>query len=292
MTNPSRRARYCVPIARPTARNSVPYAVLVAIAMWTSNALADSGITVSATGEAKAKPTSVEITATVNAEAELTADAVVKFNDAKKKSVIALEALKLAGLKIEPGGSSVSVAVDEQSQMRMMNGMGGQAGAPKTRMTEQLKLTVGNIGSMKPTDVMDTIMKVIDTGRDAGLSVGPKTPQNYYQAQIMAQNGSGYSMATFRADDASSARDQAYQLAMTEAKAKAKKLADLAGVKLGAVVSVQESAAAAGSGNDTARMIAMMNGMVTPEGPSGVNGPTFTDIPVRVSVTVQFAIDK
>lgn len=254
--------------------------------------LADSGITVSAVGESKAKPTSVEIVATVNAEAELTADAVVKFNDAKKKSTTALEALKLPGLKIEPQGSSVSVAVDEQSQMRMMNGMAGQASTPKTRMTEQLKLTVGNIESMKPADVMDTVMKVIDTGRDAGLAVGPKTPQNYYQAQVMAQNGQGYSMATFRADSATDARDQAYQLAMTEAKTKAKKLADLAGVKLGAVTSVQESAAAASGSNDTARLMMMMNGMMTPEGPSGVNGPTFSDIPVRVSVTVQFAIEK
>ena len=48
-------------------------------------AVAADGITVTGTGESQAKPTSVEINVIVTADAQLTADAVVKFNDVRKR---------------------------------------------------------------------------------------------------------------------------------------------------------------------------------------------------------------
>lgn len=251
---------------------------------------ADAGITVNGAGEAKARPTSVEINATVGAEAELTADAVVKFNDARKKALAALEGLKMAGLTIQPGGMSVSAAVDAGAQMRMMNGNGGTPAAAKTRVAEDLKLVIGGVDKLKPQELADAILKLIDTGRDAGLAVGPKTPSNYYEAQTMAQNGSGYAIAQFRLDDASAARDQAYQTAIQEARKKAEKLASLAGVTLGPVVSVAEANGGQEEGNLRQMIFAAANGVggATPTATS----PKFTDISVKVTVTVQYAIAK
>src|SRR5215210_6772891 len=70
------------------------------------------GITVSGSAKSSAKPTSVEIPCLVNGDAELTADAIVKYRDARKRAVAAIEALKIDGLSIDSKGYSVKDFVD------------------------------------------------------------------------------------------------------------------------------------------------------------------------------------
>src|SRR4051812_36487033 len=69
---------------------------------------AGEGISVAGSGEVKAKPTTVELNATVSGDAELAADAIVKYRDARRRAVEALNGLKLEGLKVEGGGFSVA----------------------------------------------------------------------------------------------------------------------------------------------------------------------------------------
>ena len=254
----------------------------------------DTGITVSATGEVKGKPNTVEIGAVVNAEAELTADAIVKYREAKKKSVTALEGLKLQNLAIDSAGFTVNQAQDQQQQMRVMNGMPAGNAKQKVEVTESMKLTVKNVDKMEPEQVMDTLLKVIDTGRDAGLVIGPPPARNYWEAQQMAQMGRGQSMVGFKILESASLKEQAYKLAMDNANAKAKRLADLAGVKLGRVVSVQEAVGKTTSENQSENFqMAMARAAfgIT----SDAADPTsnlFTDIPVKVVLTVQYEIQK
>ena len=84
-----------------------------------------SGITVSGSGKASAKPTSVEIPCIVSGDAELTADAIVKYRDARKRAVDAIQGLKIAGLTVESKGYSVRDYVDAVAQQQAM--MRGQA---------------------------------------------------------------------------------------------------------------------------------------------------------------------
>ncbi len=51
---------------------------------------------------------SVEITATVSGDAELAADATVKYRDTSRRALEALNGLKIAGLTVEPGAASRS----------------------------------------------------------------------------------------------------------------------------------------------------------------------------------------
>ena len=164
-------------------------------------------------------------------------------------------------------------------------GAAATTAAPKTRVAEDLKLVLGGIDKMTPQAVTDAVMKLIDTGHDAGLAVGPKVPTNYYEFQNA--QGQGFAIAQFRLDDTAAVRDQAYQAAMKDARQRAEKLADLAGVKLGPVLAVHESS---GNGNDDMRTMAYQ--AVRGGGGTKVvaTSGNLADIPVKVAVTVQYAI--
>jgi len=263
---------------------------LIAIA-----ARAGEGITVSASGEVKSKPTVVEIGATVNAEAELTADAIVKYREAKKKGMTALENLKMQNFEIASNGFTVNSAMDAQQQMRIMQGMGGATTTKqKVEVTEQMKLTIKEVDKLQPEQLMDKLLKIIDTGKDAGLLIGPPPATNYYEMQIRMQSGRGSSIVGFKLGDINALKEQAYKQAMDSASTKAKRLAELAGVKLGRVLSVQEGQSKQDdSSNASAARIAAMYGMpFIPNEQTDVSSNLFTEIPVKVVLTVQFEILK
>ena len=53
-------------------------------------------------------------------------------------------------------------------------------------------------------------MKLIDTSRDAGLTIGPPPATNYYQMQIEAQNGGADSLVSFKIPDITDVQNEAY----------------------------------------------------------------------------------
>ena len=270
-----------------------PIAALLCLTLAVSQLRAAEGITVSASGEVKSKPTVVEIGATVNAEAELTADAIVKYREAKKKGMDAITNLKLPNLTIDSNGFTVNSAMDAQQQQRMMQGMGaGQAAKQKVEVTEQLKLVVKNVDKMEPEALMDTLLKIIDTGKDAGLVIGPPPVSNYYEMQIRMQSGRGNSMVSFKLGDVNAMKEQAYKQAMDSASAKAKRLAELAGVKLGRVVLVQEGQPKDDSQQQNMARAYMYGMPIIANEQTDVSSNLFTDIPVKVVLTVQFEIIK
>ena len=268
------------------------FAVMMLLALPRASA-EQTGITVLGSGVAKGKPTQVQIEATVSGEAELTNDAMVKYRDAKKRAIAAVEGLKLPNLTVESTGVSVSEALDPNTQQQMMQGRFGTAGKPKVLTTESLKIVIKEIDKTATDALLDTVMKVIDTGRDAGLQIGPPMPTNWNQYNNMMNNGQGLGqgMLQFKIGDSSVQRDQAYKDAMEDAKKKAQRLADLAGVKLGKIVSVQDSMAMK---NGNVNMAAWMNayGGGTQTDISDLSSHMLTDISLKVTLSVQFEIAK
>ncbi len=250
-----------------------------------------SGITVSGAGSVKSKPTEVEIGAMVSGEAELTNDAMVKYRDAKKRALAAIEGLKLAHLSVESAGVSVSQVLDANAQQMMQQGRAANVGKPKVQASESMKITLKGVDKIAAEALMDTVMKVIDTGRDAGLQIGPATPSNYYQLQMMQQSGQGQGMLQFKIGDSTAQREQAYKEAMEDAKKKAARLADLAGVKLGRIVSVQDGGPAKGDNPAMAQWMAMYGGGGQTD-PSDLTSTLLADITLKVTLTVQFEIAK
>ncbi len=250
------------------------------------------GITVIGNGEAKSRPTQVEISGLVAGDAELAADAIVKYRDAKKHAVDALNNLKLASLAIESQGFTVNQAMDQNMQMQMMRGM--QAGAnakAKVQVAEQLRLVLKDLDKIENEKLMDTLLKVLDTAKDNGLVVGPGLPQNYYQMQMAMQQGRAQSMITFKLPDPKDLRDAAYKDAMDNARNRAQRLADLSGVKLGKIVSIREGVVG-GSPNVNVSVDPYGNAMRAPTEGTDLTSQMFTEIPIKVALTVQFEIAK
>jgi uncharacterized protein YggE len=276
-------------------RKVVTICAMLAMALLIAHPLraADTdGITVIGNGEAKARPTQVEITGLVAGDAELAADAIVKYRDAKKHAVDALNNLKLPSLEIVSEGFTVNQAIDPNMQMQMMRGMNpGSNAKAKVQVAEQIRLVLKNIDKLESEKLMDTLLKVLDTAKDNGLVVGPGLPQNYYQMQIAMQQGRGQSMITFKLPDPKDLRDAAFKDAMDNARSRAQRLAELSGVKLGNIISVRE-------GNVTPNT--NVNVSYDPWGNpirgqaegSDLTSQMFSEIPLKVALTVQFAIGK
>ena len=262
---------------------------LVPLAPGLAHADPSTGISVAGTATVKAKPSVVVVQATVVAEAELAADASVKFGDMKKKALATLAGLKNPDLSVEPLGSSVDQAVDPAMQQRMMNGMGGGDAKPKVRVSERLKLTLKNADGMPPEKLTQSVLSLIDTARDAGLRVGPPPPRNWQELQNPTP-GSG--LVSYEIPDVSALQDQAYKAAMDDARHKAQRLADLSGVKLGRVQSAQDQ----GAGPSPGDLRGIIYGYATDSAPAEVTkkatSNTLGDIAVTVRVAVQFEIEK
>jgi uncharacterized protein YggE len=283
----------------PSLRSAVVVVVVVAACGFAiprdarGQATADPGIAVVGVGTAKGKPSVVEISATVSGEGELANDASVKYRDARKKATEALEALKNPSLVVESKGFTVNQAMDPNAQMRMMQGMGAEQGKQKVAVTEQLRIVLKDADKLQLPMLMETVLKLIDVGRDNGLQIGPGN-MNYYQMQMMMQGGGGgMAMISFKIPDASALRQEAYKNAVEDARAKANRIAELTGVKLGRILSVQDQDAPPRN-DQTNAYWAMMMGMAQQgkEPETGIASNVFGEIALNVRLTVQFEIVK
>lgn len=256
---------------------------------------ADGGrtITVAGTGRAKAKPTVVELSAVVSAEAELASDAIVKHRDTKRRALKAIEGLNLSSLSTASKGFSVNQALDPNAQQMMMRGQTPTNTKQMIQVTEQLDLTLAGADKLSDEDLMNTILKIVDTARDAGLTVGPGAPKTYQQMMTMAQTGQGSGLVRFKVADAAPVRAQAYQRGMDDARAKAQRLADLAGAKLGRIVAVRDLGAAAAADQNPATAVyrAMMAEQQKPEAEAELSSNVFAEVPLAVTLSVQFALE-
>ncbi len=262
------------------------FLLLAALLAFPAASLAeDAGISVSGAATVKAKPTMIEITGVVTGEGEVANDASVKFRDNRKKALAAIDNLKNPDLTVEFEGSDVRDSMDPQQQMRLMQGQSTETPKMRTQITEHLKLKLTNADKLEPEKLLDMVLKLIDTSRDAGLSVGvPMT--NYYQWQQQQQNGSsGDPLVQFKIPDTTELQNQACKLAIADARAKAQRIADMTGVKLGNVLAVHDYATTDTPPNSP------LNGNEHAADKEAVSS-TIGDIPITVRVQVQFEIAK
>ena len=249
----------------------------------------NKGITVGGFGQAKGKPQLVEFLAVASGEAELASDAIVKHRDTKRRALKAIEDLKIPGLSVESKGFALNQAVDPNMQMMMMRGQTPTNNKQMVQVAEQLRIVLKDLSKIKEDELTNTVLKVVDTARDGGLVIGAGAPTNYYQMQMMMQNGGGQGLALFKIPDPTPLRSQAYQKAMEDARAKAQRLAELSGGKLGRIISVQEGPALQQQVNPMMYMYGIMPQQNQPDPELSSN--VFGDISLSVTLQVQFALD-
>jgi uncharacterized protein YggE len=255
---------------------------------------ADEGILVRGTGSATGRPTQIEMSATLSGEAELAADAMVKFHDAKKRALAAIAGLKDPDVFIVPGGVSVGSGGDANTQMMIMRGMAVPNTPQKVRLTETSRIVLAHTDKLEPSEMLGKVLKILDVAKDSGFQIGPAPATNYYEMQIRAQEGGeGSATVSFKLPDTSALRESAYKAAVDDAKAKAQKLADLSGVKLGRIVSVHDEGVG-NSDSETAPMIRYIYGARSnkEDEDKSITSSTSGDLKLGVSLTVQFEIAK
>jgi uncharacterized protein len=234
------------------------------------------GFTVAGKGFVSAKPNDVEIDLEVSASSELTADAIVKYRDARRRIREAFTALKLTNVAVEERG----VLVDQKGMMQnpyFWGGMQNQRSKTEMQLTRKLVVKGSDIRKMDEDSVLQLIAKLLDVAQDAGAKIGGQNEFNPYYYRWNPQNTTA--LVRFVLDDFDKLQEEAYEKAIADARARAERLARLSRVELGPIVAVRElivPGERAGTDDEPPR--------------KRLETSKFQEIPVRVELLVRFEV--
>jgi uncharacterized protein len=236
------------------------------------------GFTVTGKGRVAAKPDKLEIEMDISASSELTADAVVKYRDARKRLNDAFAALKLANITVQERG----LMVDQKGQMQNPYFFDYQPTRGKTeiQLSRKLILKASGIRQMDEEAVLQLVGRLLDVAQDTGAKVGGRSNEDYPYYYYRMYGPPAVGLCHFVLDDFNKLEEQAYEQAIADAKARAERLARLSKVQLGPIVSVREI------------VIPGENRPVNDDDTPGkrLETPKFQEIPVRVELLVRFAV--
>jgi uncharacterized protein len=233
------------------------------------------GFTVTGKGFVVAKPNRLEIDLEVSAASELTADAIVKYRDAKRRLQEAFTALKLDNVAVEERG----LLVDQKGadfNPYFFDYQPNRKAKVEVQLTRKLIVKCSDIRKMDEEALLQLVAKLLDVAQDAGGKVGAtQNPYaNYYFGYRNQQSG----LVRFILDDYDKLEEEAYAKAVADAEARAGRLAKLSHVKLGSVTSVREVSSPGpretGQEDDVPQ--------------KRLESARFQEIPVRVELMVRF----
>jgi uncharacterized protein len=236
------------------------------------------GFTVTGRGFVAAKPNYVEIDMEVAASSELTADAIVKYRDAKKRIRDAFSALKLNSVAVEERG----LLVDQKGQMQSPYYFDMQQNSrnkTEVQLSRKLVAKASDIRNLDEESVLQLVGRLLDVAQDAGAKVGPQFDAMYYWYygyNPNRQNG----LVRFILEDFDKLQEEAYEKAIADARSRAERLARLAHVELGPIVAIREVAVPGdqniGSNDELPRKRLELS--------------KFQEIPIRVELLVRFDV--
>jgi uncharacterized protein YggE len=270
-------------MALPIALASVVLAV-AALALPCAVRAAERAVTVSAIGEVKTRPTNVEIAILASGSAELSSDALVKYRTSVRRTLDAFSKLKIENLRIDQGDLTVGGPIRNNNNgeyiVQTVAEPGGEAAVhTPVNISRRLRLRLSGIQTLKEDQLIDTIVRLVDIAKDSGNTIVGDGSQ---------------AMVTFSADQADALRDKASQAAFAQARARAAKYAELAGARLGDVLSVEEIATEM---SETSVVWSNPYGMQMPGGyySTSASGKLVSsslgEIPMRVTLRVRFAMN-
>ena len=238
------------------------------------------GFTVVGKGSASALPNRLEVDVEVSAASELSADAIVKYRDAKERLQEAFEALKLENVGVEERG----LLVDEKGLQQSPYYLGSQPNRrtrAEVQLTRKLVVTCSEIRGMDEEALLQLVAKLLDVAQDAGAQVG--TPQDPYRYYYYGYDSSQPGLVRFVLEDFEALEDEAFAEAIEDARAQASRLAKLSKVELGPITGVR---IAGSPDNNNA------NRRTTNDEPmeKRLESSKFQEIPVRVELMVRFDV--
>ncbi len=197
-----------------------------------------AGITVYGSGHSSAKPNIIEVELRSAAKAELTGDAIVKYRDAKRRTLAAFTGLKIENIEIEEQGLSIMPGNGAESMQMMWRGMANTTSKTQIELASTLIVRLKGIELLSPEDLTETIGKILDVAQDSGATVGPSAEETAMMGWSGRFKRNG--IVKFILTDVTKVREQAYSKAVEDARERAERLARLNGVALGPVLAVEE----------------------------------------------------
>ena len=250
------------------------------------------GVTVAGKATVMARPNAVEIDLSVSAGSELTADAIVKYRDARRKLRDAFAALKLTNIAVEERGLKVDQK-GSQASPYFFDYQPNQRTKTEVQLSRNLVVRGNELRKMDEDAVLQLVAKLLDVAQDAGGHVGPQQEQNdYYSWRFGSQSNS---LVRFVVDDFEKLEEEAYDKAIADARARAERLARLSKVELGPIVAIREIVVPgdvpANSQDDSPYYFYRPAQQPKDDPPrKRLETSKFQDIPVRVELLVRFDI--
>ena len=237
------------------------------------------GFTVTGKAHVAAKPNLVEIDLEVSASSELTADAIVKYRDAKKRIRDAFAALKLANVDVDERGLLVDQKGQIQNPYFFFDYQPNTRTKTEVQLSRKLVVKASDIRKMDEESVLQLVGRLLDVAQDAGARVGSRNNYSpYYYNRFGISPTSG--LVRFVLEDFDKLQEEAYEKAIADARTRAERLARLSRVELGPIVAVREITVpgerSAGSDDEAPRKRLEM--------------AKFQEIPVRVELLVRFEV--
>jgi hypothetical protein len=127
----------------------------------------NGGIFVSGIGTAKGLPDVAKIEVRMQGKAEITDDALVKYQATHRRLIEALDKLKLENLRVTEQGGKLSYSGGAAAQ-NMMNGLETQGSTPSTEISGTLRVELTNLQNLSKEEIWKVVGKVLDAIRDAG----------------------------------------------------------------------------------------------------------------------------
>ena len=275
--------------------SSAKHLLIVSLAMLLTSspsfAQGKTGISVKATGVVKLRADVLELEGQVSGNAELAGDAITKYRSNRQRAVEAIEALQIPSLKVNSGRIEITSAMDAAAQQAMMRGMAATASANRPlSVSEPLSIRIDGIDKLTNEQIIETLVKILDAGKDAGITLGAKAGQPAYNPYTGGYNTAGSALARFRLSDVEGSRQKAFEDAMKNATRQGERLAKLAGLKLGKVRSINESAAATSQTQQFNPYLAFMTQDADKEAEL-FTSPSLQDITVSAVIDVEFEVE-
>jgi uncharacterized protein YggE len=239
------------------------------------------GFTVLGKGFVSVKPDLAEIDLDVIASSELTADAIVKYRDAKRRIRDAFAALKLGNVTVDERG----LLVDQKGQMQSPYFFDYQPNSrtkTEVQLTRKLIVKAAEIRKMDEEGVLQLVGRLLDVAQDAGGKVGPPNNMNYYYYRWGMNPTTG--LVRFVVEDFDKVQEEAYEKAIADARARAERLARLSKLELGPIIAVRELVVPGDRSMNT-----NTNADDEPAR-KRLETAKFQEIPVRVELLVRFEV--
>lgn len=228
--------------------------VLLFVATAQDTHAADPGtITVTGSGSASAPPSYVILRGTVRGQGDSGKDAAKQHAEARAKVEKAFaDPIEKVTLRFR-GEKPTAASSLEGPLAALAGGAGAPADEKKFVIVETVELRIDFENDMERNHIARKIGDLLDKAAKAGVKIS----RSAGQMAIALGGGTSQSVAEFSLENPQVVRRDAYQAALKDAKARAEALAELANLKLGKVVSIEEVDPVANTESPYAAMFAL-----------------------------------